>query len=238
LGRAADADQESKLFQEIKKRQVGAAVPEDLDWSFYAEIYEPFEPHPPVATGEPTAQPHFSAKKLASGIDPKTAGMIVLDFNGDGHPDLLVWSAAGVGLYKSGSIPVENSGLADLRGVVSVAAGDFNNDGFTDLCVITDAGARPMRTRRVFHQLPRARASTEGHVARLRPRLRPRPDSVGRETRWFGITGWRIRDMTAEFPFAPGHVTTAGDRRSSAENGADLAVAYAEHAGVLATGEV
>jgi tetratricopeptide (TPR) repeat protein len=239
LGRAADSDRESKLFQEIKKRQAGAAVPEDLDWSFYAEIYEPFEPHPPMATGEPAAQPQFSAKKLASGVDPKTAGMIVLDFNGDGRPDLLVWSAAGIWLYRSGSTPVENSGLTGLRGVVSVTAGDFNNDGFTDLCVITDSGARLYENQKgVFHEL--AARLPEGkyvkavwldydHDYDLDLILLGERSALVRNN---GAAGFS--DMTAEFPFASGHVTAAvAIDVVPWENGADVAVAYADHAGVL-----
>ncbi|HEV7517225.1 MAG TPA: tetratricopeptide repeat protein, partial [Thermoanaerobaculia bacterium] len=35
-GRASDAARELATFQEIKKRQAGVAVPEDLDWSAYA----------------------------------------------------------------------------------------------------------------------------------------------------------------------------------------------------------
>ena len=34
-----------------------------------------------------------------------------------------------------------NSGLEDLRDVRFVAAGDFNNDGLPDLCVIATTGA-------------------------------------------------------------------------------------------------
>jgi tetratricopeptide (TPR) repeat protein len=41
VNRAADATREQQIFQDIKKRQAGAAVPEDLEWSFYAEILDP-----------------------------------------------------------------------------------------------------------------------------------------------------------------------------------------------------
>jgi len=42
-GRAAVATQQLSIFQDLKKRQEGAAVPEDVDWCDYAEIYDP--PH-------------------------------------------------------------------------------------------------------------------------------------------------------------------------------------------------
>ena len=41
-----EAASELKIFQEIKKRQAGAAVPEDMEWSYYSEIYETIEPKP------------------------------------------------------------------------------------------------------------------------------------------------------------------------------------------------
>src|SRR5215467_5171270 len=45
-GRADDAARELKTFQQIKERTKGAAVPEDMEWSFFAEIYETVEPKP------------------------------------------------------------------------------------------------------------------------------------------------------------------------------------------------
>jgi tetratricopeptide (TPR) repeat protein len=43
-GRDADAAREQAVFQEIKRRQAGAVIPEDLDWSAYAEILDPIDP--------------------------------------------------------------------------------------------------------------------------------------------------------------------------------------------------
>ncbi len=44
LNRAEDATREQQIFQDIKKQQTGAAVPEDLEWSFYSEIYDITDP--------------------------------------------------------------------------------------------------------------------------------------------------------------------------------------------------
>src|SRR5579863_3907176 len=110
--RPEDASRELAIFQEIKKRQAGAAVPEDMEWSYYAEIYETVEPQ----TAEPApAALKFQDRKLAGHFDPASAGLAVLDFDGDERVDLLAWSSEGVHLYKNGATPVANSGLKDLK---------------------------------------------------------------------------------------------------------------------------
>ena len=55
-GRADDAARELKTFQEIKERTKGAAIAEDMEWSFYAEIYETIEPKP---ADQPAAELKF-----------------------------------------------------------------------------------------------------------------------------------------------------------------------------------
>src|SRR5436190_15619842 len=49
-GRPGDAARELQIFQEIKKRNEGAAIPEDMEWNDYAEIYDPRDPAP-IHTG-------------------------------------------------------------------------------------------------------------------------------------------------------------------------------------------
>ena len=41
--RPDEAAAEFRTFQELKKQQEGAAVPEDMEWNFYAEIYDPLD---------------------------------------------------------------------------------------------------------------------------------------------------------------------------------------------------
>ena len=144
-GRTEDSARELKIFQEIKKRQAGAAVPEDMEWSYYAEIYETVEPQP---ADEAPARLKFADHPLPGHFDAATAGMAVLDLNGDGHADLIAWSAEGVHLYKDGKTAVAKSGLEDLRNVRSVAPGDFDNDGLPDLCVLTGTGAELYHNRK------------------------------------------------------------------------------------------
>ncbi|HXG47278.1 MAG TPA: tetratricopeptide repeat protein, partial [Methylomirabilota bacterium] len=137
-GRAEEAAEQLRLFQQIRQQQAGAAIPEDLDWSFYAEIYEIIEPAPPA---EPAAALRFEERRIADGFDPATAGLAVLDYNADGRPDLIAWSANGARLFRNGTEPVEEAALASREGVLSISPGDFNNDGYPDLSVITAAGA-------------------------------------------------------------------------------------------------
>jgi len=139
-GRPDDAAREQQLFQDIKRRQAGAAVPEDLDWSFYAEILDPADPRDAADSGSP-AKLAFTDKRLDGTFTGDAAGLLTLDADGDGQADLLVWSPSGVRLFKNGDTPVSNAGLDGITDVRSIAAGDFNNDGLPDLCVITGSGA-------------------------------------------------------------------------------------------------
>jgi tetratricopeptide (TPR) repeat protein len=139
-GRAADAAREQATFQEIKKRQAGAAVPEDLDWSYYAEILDPADPA--SANDEAAPAPlKFQDRSLPGAMNLDPPGLVAADVDADGRPDLIAWSADGIRIYKNGETPVAVSGLEDAKGVRAVVAGDYNNDGFPDLCVLTDGGA-------------------------------------------------------------------------------------------------
>ncbi|MDZ7638269.1 MAG: FG-GAP-like repeat-containing protein [Bryobacterales bacterium] len=128
------------LFREIKKQQEGAVIPEDMDWSDYAEIYDPIDPA--VAQGDAAEVPRlvFAAEQLAGKADAATAGSLVFDAMGNGRPALLVWSSTGVRLYAEGAPVLDSPPLNALKEVRDVSAADFNNDGLLDLCVITPQG--------------------------------------------------------------------------------------------------
>src|SRR5262249_5499894 len=83
------------------------------------------------------AEPKF--RDTATGV--KASGALAIDADGDGRPDAIAWSAAGAALLRNGSTPAQGSGLEALKGVLSIAAGDFDNDGLADLCVLTESGA-------------------------------------------------------------------------------------------------
>jgi tetratricopeptide (TPR) repeat protein len=235
-GRTEDAKRELEVFQEIKKRTAGAAVAEDMEWSYFAEIYETVEPQP--ASAAPAAL-KFADRQLVGHFDPKTAGLATLDLDGNGHVDLIAWSAEGVQLYRSGATPVAKSGLEDLKNVRGIAVGDFDNDGLPDLCVLTDTGASLYHNRKgVFEkravQLPagpfeKAVWMDYDHDGDLDLLLLGAKPALMRNNGEAGFS-----DQTADFPFTSGHPADAAIfsvRHDMAAN--DLAVAYRDHAGVV-----
>jgi tetratricopeptide (TPR) repeat protein len=137
--RKEEAMRELKLFNERKKAQDNDAIPkEDVEWCEYAEIYDPISPEPDNSK-QPVRFTLASQILGKAGID---AGLVVLDLNGTGTPDLLVYSASGIEIYRKGSERVTGSGLEALRDVTAAVPGDFNNDGLPDLCVLTKSGAQ------------------------------------------------------------------------------------------------
>ncbi len=142
--RLAEREQEaSKALAEFTKARSAmkaADEDEDLEWSFYSEIYDVIEPLGQPADGSPALR--FEDRTLPGKADPKAAAVLVFDFGGDAKPDLLVWSKQRVALYRNGLTRVNDPALASLSGVTSVAAGDYNNDGFVDLAVVGTRGVR------------------------------------------------------------------------------------------------
>ncbi|HXA50321.1 MAG TPA: tetratricopeptide repeat protein [Candidatus Acidoferrum sp.] len=126
--RATDAAAELAVFQSLKKQQEGAAVPEDMEWSYYAEIYDP-APAPGVAPAPLTWRDEVVADGFVDG------GVTMLGTN------LIAWSKDKVAMFRNGRTPVPNTGLESLRDVVFIAPGDFDNDGAIDLAVVTTTGA-------------------------------------------------------------------------------------------------
>src|ERR1035437_7102715 len=224
-GRADEAARVLAEFQRLKKQAEDAVIPEDVDWCVYAEIYDP--PATPRALPAATA-PVYEDRVL----EGAAAGLLAIDATGEGRADLLAWSARGVALYRHGSELVADSGLAGLSGVISVAAGDFNNDGFMDLCVLTESG-------------PVLLANSKGHFSRMEANL---PQRRFERAVWIdydhdydldlillgaspalmrneGAAGFA--DRTADFPFVKGFPTAAQKLRLTPDSKAfDLAVFY------------
>jgi Flp pilus assembly protein TadD len=145
LQRTADSDRAIAEFRAIKEKQDQPdAQQEDVNWSAYSEIYDPA---PAEAASTVAARLRFRARTLTGSVDAKTAGATVLDFDGDGKTDALVWSDSGILLYRGGTEPVDR-GLSAVRHVVWVGVGDYDNDGLTDLCVVTTDGVLLFRNDR------------------------------------------------------------------------------------------
>jgi hypothetical protein len=92
----------------LKQQAERAAVPEDVDWTSYAEIYDP----PPAAVPELLlSNAKFEEQMPDGAVDAKTAGLLTIDLMGTGEIDLLVWSSRGVELYRRGFERVTDTGL-------------------------------------------------------------------------------------------------------------------------------
>jgi tetratricopeptide (TPR) repeat protein len=222
-GRSDDAAKMLAEFQSLKKQQEGAVIPEDVDWCTFAEIYDP-----PSERGTPVPAT-ISTPKLDF---PATGATLI----GDG--DLLAWSPAKVVLYRGGK-EVRNTGLENLTGVISIALGDFDNDGLMDLCILTEAGPLlyrntkdrfvPFAANLPHRRFERAVWIDYDHDYDLDLILLGDAPALLRNE---GSAGFA--DRTADFPFAEGHPTEARKFRVDPDSKAfDLAVWYADRAPVL-----
>jgi len=228
-GRREDAARELAIFQKIKKDTEGAAIPEDVDWCNYAEIYDPPRPSTAVA-GKPVYEDR---------VVGDASGMLAIDAGSAGHVDLIAWSSSGVTLYRSGVEKVADSGLDKITGVISVAAGDFDNDGFNDLCVLTESGAKFYRNEK-GHFVPFDAALPAGRFTQAiwidydhdydldllllgeKPALLRNQGKAGFE------------DRTADFPFVAARFTGAYKLRAVPDSKSfDVAAFYSDHAPVL-----
>ncbi len=229
LTRPADAATELLKFQELKQQQEGAAVPEDMEWSVYAEIYDA----PPVPSAPLTAAV-YRDQKIASGI----AGVAVLNVDGGTRPSLIAWGGGRATLYRNGVQPVATSGLEGLRDVVFIAPGDFDNDGWPDLCVVTAQSA-------VLYRNVNGRFQKHKELARGAFRTAIWVDYdhdydadlilLGDDARLLRNNGAAgFSDESARFPFVHGRALD-GVRFDVMPDtqGFDLAVSYAGRAGVL-----
>lgn len=235
-GNEQEAAKALAVFVKAKEQQKQWDESEDMEWCYYAEIYDPLEANPP-APDVPPAPLRFEEKTLSPPVD-KAAGMAAIDLDGDGRPDLLVWSRAGVQAYRRGVEPVD-TGLGELKDVVEVAPADFNNDALTDLCVLTATEAKLYQNTKgrfvpVPCPQPPAPAETAvwldyDHDADLDLLLLGRKSVLLRNQ---GEKGFE--DRTAGFPFVPGHAIDAVPFRLIADGkGFDLVVSYADRSGVL-----
>ena len=232
-GKQEDAARERKAFEEAKKRNDGAAVPEEMEWCFYAELYDPPEPRPYAGADATKYDDHT----VASDWD-KSSRMLVLDSDGSGHADLLVWSSNRVVLYKKGTESIASSGLGDLHGVLSIAAGDYDNDGLVDLAILTDAGASLWHNKKGSFVKAIDLPNTNGATAALwldydhdydLDLLLFGPKSSLQRNNGNGT----FEEKTAAFPFVNGEALDAVTFATRGDTAArDVVVSYADRAAV------
>jgi Flp pilus assembly protein TadD len=105
-GRREESAQRLQLFQKTKDAQANAATPEDVEWSFYSEIYDPAEAAPPSAL-KPVA-PKFASRRAHA----SAPGMVVVEMAG--KPVVLP--------YKGVAADINNDGLADVCAITAQGA--------------------------------------------------------------------------------------------------------------------
>jgi tetratricopeptide (TPR) repeat protein len=222
-GRMPEATAELRTFQDLKKQQEGAAVPEDMDWCWYAEIYDPVESLPPA----PKTAPAYRDEKIGDGFTGFTLAVV----DGGTRPDIIAWSRDRVTIFRNGTQAVESSGLEGLKDVVFIAPGDFDNDGLPDLCVITKRGAELYRNQNgKFHKQADLAAGSFRTAVWMDYDHDYDPDLflLGDDSRLLRNNGTAgFSDESKRFPFVAGRATDA--RRYQAEPdtpGFDLLVAY------------
>jgi tetratricopeptide (TPR) repeat protein len=137
-GQREQANERLAIFKQIKAAQEGAVIPEDMDWSDYAEIYDPIHPQSAALDQMPVPRLTADNEQIDSSIDPATSGALVLDATGTGSADLVVWWKGGVRVYLQAGKRLNSQTLAAFRQVNHVAAADFDNDGRTDLAIVTN----------------------------------------------------------------------------------------------------
>jgi tetratricopeptide (TPR) repeat protein len=232
-GRPDQAAEELRVFQALKKQQEGSAVPEDVEWCRYAELYDPID-SPPSA---PLAAPVYRVENLAEGFGGPGSGVATL-LGSNGRPDLIAWSPGRVALFRNGRTLAENSGLEELRDVRFIAPGDFDNDGLPDLCVVTTKGATLYRntgTRFVKHAELAAGSFRKAVWIDYDHDYDEDLILIGDDSRLLRNNGEAgFSDETKRFPFVSGRAIDAVPFDLEPDTpGFDLVVSYADRRGVL-----
>lgn len=234
--RPADAARELEIFRNNKKAQESWVSGEDMEWCDYAEIWDPLDMRVPEPAAE---QEKFEDKILPGAVDAKTAHAIVIDADGDSKPDLLVWSSKGVLLYKNGTEPVKGFGLDNLTDIISIAPGDYDNDGLMDLAVVQPVGVTLWHNEKGRFKQVDLRGGAGSYNAAIWVDFDHDYDLdlflLGEQSKLLRNQGTAgFADHTADFPFEKGEALDAIPFRLVKDSKSfDIVVSYADHGGVI-----
>lgn len=247
-GRVEDAEAAMAEFSALKDLQADDAVPEDPDWSYYSELFDPLAASP--APAPPAVEPTLAATEWArlagggGGETPAGAGVALLEADGTSGAEVVAWTSAEVVLLDGdGRLLARSSSgaLPAARGIAHLAPGDFDNDGRADLALATAGGARLWRNGEEGWSevaLPEAVARRAfDHAVWLDYDHDYDLDLFllgGRSALVRNVGGGDFAEATERFPFVAGRATGAAVLDLVADTpGQDLAVAYDDRPGVL-----
>ncbi len=140
------AMRELARFKELKAGQQGAAVGEDVNWSFYSELYDAVEPGAAVPAAVAT---RLEPMPLDASLKGDRGRVAVLDANDDRRPDALAWSTTDILLLGNveGRLKVETLSAPSGGTLRHLSPGDYNNDGYPDVAAAASDGAYLIENR-------------------------------------------------------------------------------------------
>jgi Tfp pilus assembly protein PilF len=97
-GRQDEAKPELEIFQRLKKQQEGAAIPEDVEWSMYAEVYDVMADTPAPDT---VAELKFETRS-GSTLPPANPLEVLVDYDHDYDLDRVVLGPTPVVMRNQG----------------------------------------------------------------------------------------------------------------------------------------
>ncbi len=123
-------------FQRLKKEQEGSAIPEDVDWCDYAEIYDPTAEYKIASPAVPQKYEQKVIAENAPGVTIANGEIVPLhavsgDFDNDGVDELAVIESDRVVLMKQGNV------LQTFAGKFNDAVWlDYDHDSDLDLILL------------------------------------------------------------------------------------------------------
>ena len=225
------ATQQLEIFKGLKEATEDAAVGEDVDWSYYSELYDPS-----LATGSaaPAGQFAFASREVAE-LRGAPSGVLAFDMDADGDADALAWSEESA-VAVLGRAAGPSAATASLGGARYYGAGDFDGDGTADLCQVGADGVEILANR--AGQSFDAVYGAEGDFDLCLFADYDHDNdfdlfALGRDKRLYRNDGeGELLDASDEFPFGQGRVRAAGIAELFEDNGHDFVAVYGDSVAV------
>ena len=226
------AMRELDVFKGLKAATEDAAVGEDVDWSYYSELYDPS-----LATGEAaSAAPFAFGVERIGELPGDPLGAVALDINGDGVSDAVAWSSDAAVAVAGRAAGGPASIGAGLGGATHYAPGDFDGDGLADLCRVDGDGVEVLvnRAGRSFASAFKASGNFETCLFADYDRDNDFDlFALGQDKRLLQNDGeGGLADVSSQFPFGEGPVRSAVVAELFEDNGHDFIAIYGDRVAV------